>query len=577
MSPRLLALTASIRSSGPVLRRALLSPYVVGSELPHLSGSSFHPISFGSDELDGYRSELIASLSGFRRRLWINRSLVLLLRALLLGAALTLGATIAEQAGLASFQWLLANLGIVAVVGGLVLIIWQRLSYFDVARVVDRQLGLKAQLGTAIEITRGNQPSPISRSQVRQATTIARRLEPSQAVAFRAPWRDLRLLVAVVTCTALVTFLGQIGLRVPVPDAASAMVIVEDPAPDTWYEVDPEVAADLAREAQSPTGLQALVQELRQQLDKNEITPQEYAAQVAAIEDQIRQQAEESARQQAALNSLADALSDSSATRSVAENLYRGAYAEAVQELADISQNTDRLSAQAQQELADRLSEAASRAAGSNSELASAAERAAEALRRGDGGGAQEALRDLASAMAEASQSVAPQSDLGQALQDLQEAQGLSDQMALGSSGDPQEGAPGTQGGSEGGGQEQGSGQQGGGRTTGPEGENSERGGGAGSGRGERIVPYGPGAQSTKPEITGNVLKITGKASNSGATIRADGSGPVPLTNPGAGTASVQGSGGARSTDPVTAIGENNYVPLEMKPVVKDYFSGVER
>jgi len=573
-----------VRKAGPALRRLVLLPYVAGTELPSLSGSRFEPISFGQDYLSEYRSELIASLGAFRWRLWVSRSLVLLVRTLLLAAGLLLVATVFGVAGLLTHAWWPNYLVALALAGGITLIFRQRLSYFDVARVVDRQLGLKAQLGTAVQLTVEGEPNQIARSQVRQATAIARRLQPRQAIALRVPWQDLRLLTAVLVSLAAVSFLANLGLRAPEPDAASAarMEAIDQQLHNAWYEVDPAMAAGLTPEEKRATGLQGVIQDLKNRLSRNEITPLEYASQVAAVEDQIRQQAEESSRQQAALSDLADALKDTSATRSVAESLNRGEYGQAVQELTNLSQHTDRLSAQARQELADRLSEAAQRTADSNSQLADAAQRAAEALRKGDSAAAQQALRDLASAMASASQAVAPQSDLGEALRQLEEAQGgeqgqngLGD-GEMGSQMDPN-GLGGSPGGEQGAGQEQGD--QGSGRgSTSAQGSGSDKGGGAGTGKGERIVTNGAQNQPTRPEVTGNVLKISGKPSNSGTSVQTQGSGPVPLTTTSSGTASIQGSGGgSRSDKPVDAIGENNYVPLEMKPVVKDYFSGGER
>ncbi len=74
------------------------------------------------------------------------------------------------------------------------------------------------------------------------------------------------------------------------------------------------------------------------------------------------------------------------------------------------------------------------------------------------------------------------------------------------------------------------------------------------------------------------MLKISGKPSNTGSSVRTEGSGPVPLTNTSSGTATVQGGGsGTRSGEPINTVGENNYVPLEIRSVVKDYFSGSER
>ena len=571
---------AVIRVAKPRLATLLLLPYVVGTELSGLSGSRSEPLSFGRDHLSEYRSELLACLAAFRRRLWLCRSLVLFFRTLLLAALALLLFAFLDIAGFAAKPWWHDHVLGLMLATGLAIIFLQRLTYFDVARVVDRQLGLKALLGTAVQLTVEGEPNQIARSQVRQATTIARRLEASQAITLRMPWRDLRLLAVVAASVTTVSLLASLGLRAPVADpAVSYSMEALDPSLYSWYEIDPAMAAGFGPEETRATGLQRLIEDLKRRLNAKEITPAEYASQVAAAEDRLRQQVEESSRQQAALMELAYALSDTSTTRRVAENLYRGDFAQAVQELADLSANADRLSGQAREELAERLSEAARHTSGTNPELSSAAERAAQALRQGDTGAAQEALRDLANAMAEASRAVAPNADLGEALQQLEGYEfgdlGLGEGELYGAPGSSdQAGQPGEQHPGDGADQ----GEQGGGRSTrSAQGSGSEKGSGAGSGRGERVITRGPEGQTTRPELSGNVLRISGKPGSGGSSVLSEAPGNAPLTSASTGTSSIQPGGAVRSDEPVNAIGESNYVPLELRPVVKDYFSRTER
>ena len=582
------ALAGYWRSATPMLARAVLSPFVAGSELPWLSGSSFQPVSFSGDPLDGYRSELIATLDAIRRRLWVYRSLVLALRTLVLAAGLYLVSVVLESAGLLGQPNLVLAIAALTALAGLALVARQRLSYLDTARVVDRQLGLKAQLGTAVELTLAGQTGQVARSQVRQATAIARRLQPSQAIAFRVPWRDLRLLGGIVLAAAVVWLAASLGLQAPATDtAAAASRAALDPDMNSWYELDPARASQLTADERRQGGVQGVVERLRQQLDKKEITSLEYASQVAAAQDQVRQQAEESARQQAALSNLADALSDASSTRGLAESLDRGDYAQAVQELVDLGDKSDRLSPQARQELAARLRDAAQRTADGSSGLAGAADRAAAALDQGDPAAAKEALRELASAVASASQSVAPQADLGDALQQLQQADGQEGSSSDGPEGPgdlagaaDQPGASSGRGAPTAGGdypqtESAPSGDRAAGEAASP---GSDRGGGAGSGSGDRIATYGPQNRPAKPDPTGNLLKVSGRAGAAGTSVRSEGPGSAPLTSSAGGSSSVRADGTAvRSDELVTAAGETNYVPLELRPVVKDYFSGGDR
>lgn len=561
----------------PRVGRAFLSPYTSG-ELASLSGDRTRPIRFGSDELSGYSSELIATLSTFRRRLWLYRSLLLLARTGVLVLVVVFLFRLLDIVGvLPQPIWLPLLLGAVAL-GGVGLALGQHVSYLEVARVVDRQLGLKAQLGTAVELTLEGEPTRLARSQVRQATTIARRLSARQAVTPRGPWRDLRLAGVALAGLLVISVLNSVGVRAARPDAVDqAALAAIDPSLNSWHELDPQTAAELSMGASQSSTLQAAVDNLKQQLDTNQITPLEYQKQVAAIEDQIRQQAQESAQQQTALGDLAQSLADSSSTQGAADALNRGDYADAVKQLSDLAGQTGQLSDQARQDLADKLAEAATNTAPSNQALSAAAQKASQALASGDAAASEQALKDLASQVASASEKVAPQSDLGKALQQAQAAQGDTSQ-----NGDPQAGPQnGAQSGTDQSGDPTGSqdGQSGAGQGTTPSSAAAQAAngtGGAGSTPGEKITAADPTNQALKPDAGSNVLKITGQASGSGTRIQSGNPSNPPVTASSSGTATVQSSG-TSSSEQVSAVGEANNVPLDLRSIVRDYFTGSDR
>lgn len=551
--------------------RALLYPYTKGTELSSLSGDRVRPVRLGSDRFGGYTSELIATLISFRRRLWLYRSVVLGVRTGLLALVVAFLFYLLDLVGVLGLPvWLPYLLGTVAL-GGVALILGQHVSYLDVARVVDRQLGLKAQLGTAVELTLEGESTRLARLQVRQATTIARRLSSPQAVSPRVPWRDLRLVGLVAFGILAVSVFDSFGLRAAQADTISqAALDTLDPSLNSWYELDPQAAAERSMGAGSSSGLQSAVDKLKDQLDRKEISPLEYAQQVASVEQQIQQQAQDSARQEAALSDLARSLADTSSTRGIADSLNRGDYADAVRGLSDLAGQTGRLSEQARQDLADRLSEAARNAAGSNEALAQAADRAAQALRSGDSAGAEAALNDLATQVGQASEKIAPQSDLGAALAEAQNAQGQNGAGADGQPGagdaSPGQGDPSTATGSQSpGGQDPAT-------TSGTPGTSGTQGTGAGSASGNRITTDSP-SQPLKPDVGGNVLRISGQTASGGSRVRSDTSATPPLTPSSAGTTMIQ-SGGTRSSDPVVAVGEVNNVPLDLRSIVRDYFTG---
>ena len=90
---------------------------------------------------------------------------------------------------------------------------------------------------------------------------------------------------------------------------------------------------------------------------------------------------------------------------------------------------------------------------------------------------------------------------------------------------------------------------------------------------GEKITSGDPPNQALKPDAGGNVLKITGRASGTGSTVRTDPTTSAPITSYSSGTTTIEGSG-SRSNEQVNAVGEVNNVPLDLRSVVRDYFTG---
>ncbi|HUX85723.1 MAG TPA: hypothetical protein VMW65_01870, partial [Chloroflexota bacterium] len=98
-----------------------------------------------------------------------------------------------------------------------------------------------------------------------------------------------------------------------------------------------------------------------------------------------------------------------------------------------------------------------------------------------------------------------------------------------------------------------------------------QKGGGAGSGPGSSLF----GGAPTPLDVNAKKLTILGQASDSGvsgSTTAGDRSNPLT----GATGTSISTSGGsapAASNAPVNVHQESNAVPLDLKPVVREYFS----
>src|SRR5205085_7338828 len=97
----------------------------------------------------------------------------------------------------------------------------------------------------------------------------------------------------------------------------------------------------------------------------------------------------------------------------VAENLLQGDYARAAEALTALGRESDQLSPTGRRQLADALRQAQSALRPLSPELAERVQRAAQALTGRDYRRTEQALGDLAEAVAQAGRGVVPQGDLG--------------------------------------------------------------------------------------------------------------------------------------------------------------------
>src|SRR5437763_1098873 len=68
----------------------LTYPFTVKSELGHFAGDSRRPLQFGRRDADAIEAELYSHLTPVKRRLWAQRALLLIVRGLVLLAAIQL-------------------------------------------------------------------------------------------------------------------------------------------------------------------------------------------------------------------------------------------------------------------------------------------------------------------------------------------------------------------------------------------------------------------------------------------------------------------------------------------------------
>jgi len=573
--------------------RALLGgatyPFTYQSELLEVAGDSRRPLTFRRSDTDSIEAELYSHLIPIKRRIWAQRALLLLIRGLVLVGGIYFTAALLNFAAVPVPQTLWSALATFVSVLALLLIVQQRVSYSDAARVLDRRLGLNQVIGTAVELTGQNADSRVARLQTRRATESLRRLESRDAVKIGLPRRDLRVLAALSVMTLLFTYLATLHIAWPgTPPAEqlsldpTAEMVADAPYEPTFFE------GSGSEGMLDPQMFSSSLGEYRLGLEGQNLTDEEIQQRIAEIQAALAQRAEQLSRQRAALGELADALSDNSATSEAADSIRRGDYQRAAQQLSELGKQSSQLSQRARQDLARRLNEAAARVAPNNPELAQRMRRAAQQLQSGDQAQSEQALKELSEGVTQAGERVQQLADntnfdpstmdpdqMGRmpsdlSAEDLAALQNYESTGEGGEMGDMGDMGQFGEGFGEGMMDPQGMGPDGGPMARSDAlgsqgaGAGSAPGGGAETGRG------GQGAAQQ-----GRVLELRGRPTGDGSGTLDQGD-KVPLVSTNDGSVTGSGVGQARSVivDPLSVRGEQNFVPWEKRQIVKDFFTG---
>lgn len=261
-------------------------------------------------------------------------------------------------------RWLWVTLGV-----GLASLLWslRPVSLSRLIPLLDRRMGLRERLQTALEVSQGSatgadSDNPVVQRLFQETVRIAIVLRKRVRVLDRNFWLEMQTLLAVVVLLGAMLMLGALNPRVP--DATPAGL------PDPWQEP----AAD-------------------QVLPPNATLFPPPGQQPVAV------QAQSAEGMQEALQALAEALRDPAVTHGIAEAIERGDLGEAAAGLRRLADQLDQLSPQAQQELGQALGQAAGEIGDAAPELSQPLQRGSQALERGDLDGAREALEQLAEAL----------------------------------------------------------------------------------------------------------------------------------------------------------------------------------
>jgi hypothetical protein len=582
-----------VRQLGRAVATGATAPFTYRSDLPSVAGDSRRPLTFRRSDADAIEAELYSHLIPIKRRIWLQRAILLLVRTAVLVAGLFLIAATFQLARMPLPQPVLSGGAMFLTALALLLIVQQRVSYFDAARVLDRRLGLNQVVGTAVELTGANADGRLARLQMRRATDALRRLESRDAIRIGLPMRDVRALAVLAVATLLFTYLAT--LNIAWPGAQPVEELASEPAADIVAEVPYESASyeGDSGSALNPELFNSSLDDYRSDLENQNLSPEEIAQRLAEIQAALAQRAEALNRQRQALSDLADALSDSSAASDAAESIRKGDYEKAAQQLGELGKQSQQLSQRARQDLARRLSEAAKKVSPNNQELANRMQKAAQQLAANDAQGAEQSLSELGEGVQQAGDQMKQLEDSsspmdpsmmdpsmmdpnGEAMpSDLSaedtaglssfEGAGLGDEMGE-QMGDTFDGSQAGEGGQDG------ATAQGAPQRSDQLGEETGRGAGAGGGPGGNDQGR---AQDAARNTTGKVLELRGRPSDGGGPGQLDDSGKVPLVASNDG--SIGGAGAsARSVivDALSVRGEQNFVPWEKRQIVRDFFTG---
>jgi hypothetical protein len=285
-------------------------------------------------------------------------------------------------------------------------------SLLATARSIDRTGGLAERVGTAVELAAARTPGPAAVVQIADAAARVRALPVDEIVPLTGARHYAVLSIGLALLAAGMMLLAGLGEGTP-----GGLVPLRQLVDSLTGKLSPEHEEPHAA-ASTRSEVDARLAPLLQQLDalrSNEagLSAEEMAAQRAAAAQRLADLAAASRAQQQALAELARALQGTAAGRDVAENLMQGDYQRAADALTALGRESDQLSPAGRRQLAEALRQAQAGLRPLSPELADRAQRAAQALNGRDYRRTEQALGDLASAVAEAGRGVMPQSDLG--------------------------------------------------------------------------------------------------------------------------------------------------------------------
>ncbi|RMG95341.1 MAG: hypothetical protein D6706_12145 [Chloroflexi bacterium] len=553
------------------------------------------------EQLTGYLQQVHNRRRWQEVLIWLPRGL---LAGLLTGIVL---ATVARFRPFLTNEEVAYAAGILAGLGVFVATValwwmWRQYDLVAQARFADRWFRLQERVTTAVEIRLGRLDANPVIAQQQLADTIT-------AVSHTDPRRDYPLHINRQDWIMILLTLALLITAVLLPNPQEQILKKQRAINQTIEEQKQELQALVEEINQNPNLTQQQKEEILQpvenaleQLNQPGLSQEEAVATLSEAEAELRELGEqysnENLRQQ--LQQAGEPLSNSNTqnAQSLGNALQNGNLSQAGQAAAQLADQLPELTPQETQELAQELAETAEALRETDSELAEQFAEAAQALQNGDTAAAQQALREAAGTLQERAQELAAAQQAQAAAGQLNQGRQAVAQAGQTPNGNGQQGQnqPGQGQGQTGEGQGQGQGEgQGQGQIGEGQGQGQEAGAGQGaapnggnslgSEQGGSTGSPAPGGGHTEnvyvpplidlSEQSGVEIELPAECvanpANCGQLLNET---PTEFTNEGSVVPYNQVFGDYR--DAAYEALDDEYIPLALKGLVRDYFSSLE-
>lgn len=379
-------------------------------------------------------TDLNQTLTGWMRRLRLQRALAWSLRGLILGVviALAIGLTGMFQARLLKEEYLVQVFffGIFgSFIFGVGAYLWP-IQPLQAARNFDLAFHLDERISTALELSQNGKKGSenLIQRQLNDALTKARTVQVGREIPLRVQFREAILALLFIALASVVWFRGESWFQ-----AARQARAVEQAVAEQTAQIEEILIQIQNNENLSEEQKQVLSDPLEQALQGIQENPSlEGSVSILSSTGEKMQALSDPQAEQAAqaLQGAGQELAgqDGSPLQQAGENLAQGDYSAAANDLSNL--DVSQLTPEEAQQLADQLQSTAESLQSTNPQLASELQNAAEALQNGDTTAAQEALNRAAESLAQTGQQIAASQSAQQIAGQLQ--QGASEVLAAG-------------------------------------------------------------------------------------------------------------------------------------------------